>query len=65
LPKSTHGDVLDAVLAHVTPLPMEAIASTSPVSSRRWSLPGRSKAAKPGFKTISEEDWLKLSGQGD
>jgi hypothetical protein len=53
------------VLEHVTPLPMEAIASTSPVSSRRWSLPGRSKAAKPGFKTISEEDWLKLAGQGD
>jgi len=95
--------VLDALLQHVTPEPMEAIATTSPVAgktivftgalehmtrdeakaqaerlgakvagsvSKKTDLvvagPGAgsklTKAAELGIETISEEDWLKLSG---
>jgi DNA ligase (NAD+) len=96
--------VLDALLEHVTPQPMEAIASTSPVAgktivftgalermtrdeakaraerlgakvaasvSKKTDLvvagPGAgsklAKAAELGVETISEEDWLKLTGR--
>jgi len=95
--------VLDALLQHVTPEPMEAIATTSPVAgktivftgalehmtrdeakaqaerlgakvagsvSKKTDLvvagPGAgsklTKAEELGIETISEEDWLKLSG---
>ncbi|WP_034993482.1 NAD-dependent DNA ligase LigA [Beijerinckia mobilis] len=95
--------VLDALLQHVTPEPMEAIATASPVAgktivftgalehmtrdeakaqaerlgakvagsvSKKTDLvvagPGAgsklTKAAELGIETISEEDWLKLSG---
>jgi DNA ligase (NAD+) len=98
-------DVLDALLEHVTPQPMEALASTSPVAgktvvftgalermtrdeakaqaerlgakvagsvSKKTDLvvagPGAgsklAKAAELGIETISEDDWLKLIGQG-
>ncbi|MCI0600129.1 MAG: NAD-dependent DNA ligase LigA [Beijerinckiaceae bacterium] len=97
-------EVLDALLEHVTVLPMEAAASKSPVSgktvvftgtlermtrdeakamaerlgakvaasvSKKTSLvvagPGAgsklAKAAELGIETISEDDWLKLSGR--
>lgn len=97
-------DVLDALLEHVTPQPMEAIAAQSPVAgktivftgalekmtrdeakaraerlgakvaasvSKKTDLvvagPGAgsklAKAAELGVETISEEDWLKLTGQ--
>jgi DNA ligase (NAD+) len=98
-------DVLDALLEHVTPQPMEAIVSQSPVAgktivftgalelmtrdeakaqaerlgakvaasvSKKTDLvvagPGAgsklAKAAELGVATISEADWLKLTGQG-
>ena len=98
-------DVLDALLEHVTPQPMEALASASPVAgktvvftgalermtrdeakaqaerlgakvagsvSKKTDLvvagPGAgsklAKAAELGIETISEDDWLKLIGQG-
>ncbi|WP_026606979.1 NAD-dependent DNA ligase LigA [Methylocapsa acidiphila] len=96
--------VLDALLEHVTPQPMEEIASSSPVAgktvvftgslermtrdeakataerlgakvaasvSKKTDLviagPGAgsklAKAVELGIETISEEDWLKLTGQ--
>ncbi|WGJ16160.1 NAD-dependent DNA ligase LigA [Methylocapsa sp. D3K7] len=99
-------EVLDALLQQVTPVPMEAVTSSSPVAgktivftgslermtrdeakamaerlgakvaasvSKKTDLvvagPGAgsklAKAAELGIETISEEDWLKLAGQGD
>ncbi|HEY4846657.1 MAG TPA: NAD-dependent DNA ligase LigA [Methylocella sp.] len=98
-------DVLDALLEHVTPRPMEAVASTSPVAGKTIVFTGSlermtrdeakamaerlgakvaasvskktdlvvagpsagsklAKAAELGIETISEDDWLKLAGQG-
>src|SRR3984893_6156088 len=97
-------EVLDALLGEVTVLPMEAVASKSPVAGKTIVFTGslermtrdeakalaerfgakvaasvskkidlvvagpgagskRAKAADLGIETISEEDWLKLSGQ--
>jgi DNA ligase (NAD+) len=98
-------EVLDALLDHVKVVPMEAIASTSPVAGKTVVFTGSlermtrdeakaqaerlgakvaasvsqktdlvvagpgagsklAKAAELGIETISEEDWLKLTGQG-
>lgn len=98
-------EVLDALLDHVKVVPMEAIASTSPVAGKTVVFTGSlermtrdeakaqaerlgakvaasvspktdlvvagpgagsklAKAAELGIETISEEDWLRLTGQG-
>ncbi|MCI0467226.1 MAG: NAD-dependent DNA ligase LigA, partial [Beijerinckiaceae bacterium] len=98
--------VLDALLNYVTVLPMESVASTSPVAGKTIVFTGSlermsrdeakalaerlgakvaasvsvktdlvvagpgagsklAKAAELGVQTISEEEWLKLSGQDD
>jgi DNA ligase (NAD+) len=97
-------EVLDALLKQVTVVPMEAVASTSPVAGRTIVFTGSlermtrdeakamaerlgakvaasvskktdlvvagpgagsklAKASELGIETISEEDWLKLTGQ--
>jgi DNA ligase (NAD+) len=100
-----NADVLDALLRHVTPTPMEAVASASPVAGKTIVFTGAlekmtreeakaqaerlgakvagsvssktdllvagpgagsklEKARALGIQTLSEDEWLTLSGQG-